>query len=1055
MKPGKSRAQAKAEDRILEITSGAGRRSAQDTNGVSVVYRQLLSEVSDPSKYDDRPRKRRRVGEGSRAKPVTVDDDEVEDDLFEDVPLAGNSASNAQTIIDSEHSDESDVDDWEDVDTAGPAPSGTGDVGDVSIEVNANTATPKRKTNRKAITAADRSLALAVHKTHVLFLLFHAHIRNQWCHLKPVERSLRGVLSAKIIGLLNPKSNTQLRQSESFLEGIKLAVDIWRAKFKITSFGLHRPKWAQPDELDTLREKIAEDGESLDKAGFIKAAKSLLGSQDLGNQLFCALLRAVGVEARLICSLQPLPPTPVSQKVLTPSKAKAAKPRIYATFEHSEDGSTSEDSKILGGKAANQGPRRRLGQPTFGGPVGSYQHVAEATPKKRVRKLDYPIFWVEALNPAYSRWVVVDALVTGTISRATKIEPPASYEGNAMSYVLAFEEDGHAKDVTRRYARAYNAKTRKQRVESFPDGQKWWNAAMKPFRRAEITDKDQIEEAELTKKEASEGLPSSIQDFKDHPHYALERHLKRNEVIHPKREVGKINVGKASSSNLEPIYRRQDVKTVQSADRWYRHGREIKPGEQPLKHVPARSRRAKSPFSDDGKAEMAALYAYHQTLSYIPPPVVRGKVPKNVYGNIDIYVPTMIPAGGSHIKHPLAKKAAQLLKIDFADAVTGFQFKGRHGTAVIQGIVVATIHKEAVEATVQEFLDSQKQNEDDARSLECLRLWRRFLLGLQIAARIGLTDIHAANQEQAKEFKQELDDAEDEQEETVYAGGFFPDSGADDVAVPTSHLFQGQKESLGRSGLRSAPQDAESVTELSGPSRNLRRRKRLVVDDDDEEEAIYNPGADTREEPDTVDQHPNTDSENADMHFGSGTRNKGQQDNQSQSNLGFAADNEGGGFLADEDNEAGGFIPGEHDGGGGGFITGSYDDGGGGFLEGADVSEIPKRTTSQQEDEMMGGGFVPEDGNDGDGNRDENSASDLVHDKYQPHGDRADHSEPPPCLALFASRAIQPEIEVAETVEGQQADLEMGEEGSDSDHGSLLSHDPEDEDADPDWLDAD
>lgn len=67
-----------------------------------------------------------------------------------------------------------------------------------------------------------------------------------------------------------------------------------------------------------------------------------------------------------------------------------------------------------------------------------------------------------------------------------------------------------------------------------------------------------------------------MQDFKDHPYYALERHLKRHEVIWPKREVGKVNAGKSSKRNMESVYRRSDVQMVRSADKWYRFGREIK-----------------------------------------------------------------------------------------------------------------------------------------------------------------------------------------------------------------------------------------------------------------------------------------------------------------------------------------------------------------------------------------------------------------------------------------------------------------------------------------------
>ena len=45
----------------------------------------------------------------------------------------------------------------------------------------------------------------------------------------------------------------------------------------------------------------------MEKEDFIFTAKELRASRDVGSQLFCAMLRAAGVDARLVCSLQPLP----------------------------------------------------------------------------------------------------------------------------------------------------------------------------------------------------------------------------------------------------------------------------------------------------------------------------------------------------------------------------------------------------------------------------------------------------------------------------------------------------------------------------------------------------------------------------------------------------------------------------------------------------------------------------------------------------------------------------------------------------------------------------
>lgn len=167
--------------------------------------------------------------------------------------------------------------------------------------------------------------------------------------------------------------------------------------------------------------------------------------------------------------------------------------------------------------------------------------------------------------------------MTVNVSKPSKFEPPASDFQNNLTYVIAFEDDGSARDVTRRYAKAFNAKTRKSRVEVTEAGEKWWKRVLKIWKRPYVVARDQIEDSSLASREAAEPMPKSVLDFKDHPYYALERHLKRNEVIHPKREAGKVAVGRSGGQQiLEPIFRRRDVHVVKSANSWYRMGREIK-----------------------------------------------------------------------------------------------------------------------------------------------------------------------------------------------------------------------------------------------------------------------------------------------------------------------------------------------------------------------------------------------------------------------------------------------------------------------------------------------
>lgn len=366
-------------------------------------------------------------------------------------------------------------------------------------------------------------------------------------------------------------------------------------------------------------------------------------------------------------------------------------------------------------------------------------------------------------------------MVTRTLAKPHRLEPPAADPYNLLSYVVAFEEDASARDVTRRYTKAFNAKVRKLRVESTKNGEVWWKRVLQHFERPFLEDRDELEVGELTAKTASEPMPRNVQDFKDHPVYALERHLRRNEVIFPKRVIGQVSLGKAGAKGqTEPVYRRSDVHTLRSANKWYRLGRDIKMGEQALKRIPTKNKGIN--LDDEEEPEETALYAYFQTELYKPPPAVGGKVPKNAFGNLDIYVPSMVPPGGVHIRHLDAAYAARTLGIDYADAVTGFNFKGRHGTAVMQGVVVAVEYHEAVQEVLNCLEEEKVRNELEERSAQALRTWRHFLLKLRIVERVKGYAVEGEADDEASGLENSKDPEE-------MGGGFFPEAD-DEMTIP-------------------------------------------------------------------------------------------------------------------------------------------------------------------------------------------------------------------------------------------------------------------------------
>jgi xeroderma pigmentosum group C-complementing protein len=499
-------------------------------------------------------------------------------------------------------------------------------------------------------------------------------------------------------------------------------------------------------------------------------------------------------------------------KGMTPQKPK---PTVINASDLESHGNSTEDTS--GTETTSKSPippprMRRLGRPEFTEPKVGLSHgppLPQSRPK-RPKESPYPVFWVEVLDESKQKWIPIDPIVTHTIGKAQKLEPPSKDPENNMSYVVAFEEDGTVRDVTRRYSKYFNAKTRKNRVESTKDGERWWRRTMNFYRKPFQDDRDQIEAGELAAKEAREPMPRNVQDFKDHPLYALERHLKRNEVVHPRREIGKVGAGKISvnkaDGGTESIFRRRDVYVVRSAEGWYRLGREVKSGEQPLKRAAPRRNREVMEDEDGMVVEdpSVGLYAEFQTDVYKPPPVVNGKIPRNIYGNLDVYRPSMVPEGGFHLQHPQGVRAATLLGIDYAEAVTGFEFKGRQGHAVFQGIVAALEYQDALIQVLEAFGDEEIQALEEKRTLRALSMWKRLLLRLRIKERV---EEHGAGLGGEDEIGEEMEDVEE-------GGGFFPD--ADKAMAEPTAREAGEMESFNEEGGGFMADEQDEVAD-SGP----------------------------------------------------------------------------------------------------------------------------------------------------------------------------------------------------------------------------------------------
>jgi xeroderma pigmentosum group C-complementing protein len=392
--------------------------------------------------------------------------------------------------------------------------------------------------------------------------------------------------------------------------------------------------------------------------------------------------------------------------------------------------------------------------------------------KKYDRSLAFPNYWAEVLSPVSNKFIPVDPIVLSTIASTDDLlqsfEPRGKKAENAkqvICYTIGYAADGTAKDVTVRYLKKhqlpgktkgtrmpvekvpiYNRKGKVRRYEEYD----WFRTLMSVYDKPESkrTKADELEDATDLKpfkasKDTKEIEKESLQWYKQSAEYVLEQHLRREEALIPGAEPVRIfTAGKGDKAKEYPVYLREDVATCKTVESWHKEGRAIKEGEQPMKHVPMRAvtivrkREMEDALRETGEKLQQGLYAIDQTDWIIPPPLVDGVIPKNAYGNMDVYVPTMVPKGAVHLPLKGSAKLCKRLQIDFAEACTGFEFGKQRAVPVLTGVVVAKENEGIVRDAWRVEQAEQKRKEDTKRTALALQWWRKMLFGLRIVQRM-------------------------------------------------------------------------------------------------------------------------------------------------------------------------------------------------------------------------------------------------------------------------------------------------------------------------------
>lgn len=634
----------------------------------------------------------------------------------------------------------------------------------------------------------------------------------------------------------------------------------WKSKFRITAPGLRKRGYLSPITLEAEINAWKDSPSHPDMFGerietlksFRDVARECEGSRDVGEQLFTAMLRGLGIEARMIVSLQPAG--------FGFSQAEEGRPKNIQKLKDviKEQAQTTTQSTPAKGRLPQRAATRNKKTPinldtSEDSDLSSVISISSDTdqgkfvkrsPKRRnySEELPYPTYWTEVISNLTHTPISVSPLPRVLIASASSPDKlqdfyakgaAADKARQVLAYLIAFSSDGTAKDVTIRYLpkRQWPGRTKGFRmpIEKIPIHNKrgkvkrweewdWFKSLMRPYARAhdkrqpwdEVEDEGDLVPVEPEKKKEmdEEGGKETLQGYKSSSEYVLERHLRREEALKPGAKVVRQFVsGKGDNEKSEPVYRRKDIVNCKTVESWHKEGREVKEGQQPLKFVPMRAvtvtrkREIEERERDEGVKPKQGLYSRAQTDWIIPPPIEDGKIPRNAFNNIDVYVPTMVPKGAVHIPLRGTARICRKMNIEHAEACTGFEFGKQRAVPILTGVVVAAENEDTVIDAWEVEEAAKAKKEADKREKLVLGLWKKFMSGLRIVERMKFeygddVELPAKQFAPAPKIKSKEKNSEWEvfQNHDDFEGGFLRDDGPPERTSPRrepEHIHDG------------------------------------------------------------------------------------------------------------------------------------------------------------------------------------------------------------------------------------------------------------------------
>ena len=443
--------------------------------------------------------------------------------------------------------------------------------------------------------------------------------------------------------------------------------------------------------------------------------------------LFIAFLRAfrlhfnLNLQVRLVQAMSPVSKTPkdliLSEKQVSRRKSSDSKESTRKTNGRNKKNkdvidvsSDDDDDSVVASKATKR--------PAYG----------SGSKSQKNRTLIPCEVWSEVFIE--DKWIPVDA-VNSIIDEVSKFESMAEgavtlYRSSPVLYFLSFDDEDYVKECSDRYACKFlTGAFNRPRVE-----REWIQETLSSYRPKIISEQEVREDKLIEQMLESKPLPKTLSDFKGHPLVVLKKDILTYEAIYPP------DSKPIAFFREEPVYSRKCIQPVRSDLYWKRQARVLKEGVFPYKTVKGRKKwdRLAERYITDLPNE---LYGFWQTDPYDPPVASDGIVPRNSFGNVELFQPQMLPVGTVHLKIPGLARIASKLNIDCVPAVIGFD-NAKHGVIpVLEGYVVCEEFKDVLlDAYKQQRIQEFKKRKEK-KLMRVYANWRRLTRALLVREKLN------------------------------------------------------------------------------------------------------------------------------------------------------------------------------------------------------------------------------------------------------------------------------------------------------------------------------